>query len=155
MSLNLGDLQSIIYERQRDPKPGSYTNKLFDAGVEKIAQKEKLKCDKNVLFMIAKATEGALRDAESLLDQLASFSEGKIKEEDVLTLLGLAPEEMYLSVLDAIREKKGEEIFGQAIPMKRMATADELAAAICFFLSDDASFITGQTLIVDGGETIV
>ena len=51
--------------------------------------------------------------------------------------------------------EKGEEIFGQAIPMKRMATADELAAAICFFLSDDASFITGQTLIVDGGETIV
>ena len=50
---------------------------------------------------------------------------------------------------------KGEEIFGQAIPMKRMGTADELAAAICFFLSDDASFITGQTLIVDGGETIV
>ena len=50
--------------------------------------------------------------------------------------------------------EKGEEIFGAAIPMKRMGTADELAAAICFFLSDDASFITGQTLIVDGGETI-
>ncbi len=80
--------------------------------LEKIAQQEKLKCEKNVLFMIAKATEGALRDAESLLDQLASFSEGKIKEEDVLTLLGLAPEDMYLSVLTAIREKKGEEIFG-------------------------------------------
>jgi DNA polymerase-3 subunit gamma/tau len=80
--------------------------------LEKIAQKEKLKCEKNALFMIAKATEGALRDAESLLDQLASFSEGKIKEEDVLTLLGLAPEEMYVSVLAAIREKKGDEIFG-------------------------------------------
>jgi len=80
--------------------------------LEKIAQKEKLKCEKNVLFMIAKATEGALRDAESLLDQLASFSEGKIKEEDVLTLLGLAPEAMYVSVLVAIREKKGDEIFG-------------------------------------------
>jgi NAD(P)-dependent dehydrogenase (short-subunit alcohol dehydrogenase family) len=49
---------------------------------------------------------------------------------------------------------KGEEIFGSVIPMKRMGTADELAAAICFFLSDDASFITGQTLIVDGGETV-
>jgi DNA polymerase-3 subunit gamma/tau len=80
--------------------------------LEKIAQKEKLKCEKNVLFMIAKATEGALRDAESLLDQLASFSEGKIKEEDVLTLLGLAPEEMYVSMLAAIRGKKGDEIFG-------------------------------------------
>jgi NAD(P)-dependent dehydrogenase (short-subunit alcohol dehydrogenase family) len=50
--------------------------------------------------------------------------------------------------------EKGEEIFGQAIPMKRMGTAAELAAAICFFLSSDSSFITGQTLIVDGGETI-
>jgi len=80
--------------------------------LEEIAKKEKLKCEKNVLFMIAKATEGALRDAESLLDQLASFSEGEIKEEDVLTLLGLAPEEMYLSVLSAIRGKKGDEIFG-------------------------------------------
>jgi len=50
--------------------------------------------------------------------------------------------------------EKGEEIFGAAIPMKRMGTADELAAAICFFLSDDSSFITGQTLVVDGGETI-
>lgn len=50
--------------------------------------------------------------------------------------------------------EKGEEIFGAAIPMKRMGTPDELAAAICFFLSDDASFVTGQTLVVDGGETI-
>ncbi|MFA5168711.1 MAG: DNA polymerase III subunit gamma/tau [Candidatus Omnitrophota bacterium] len=80
--------------------------------LEEIAQREKLKCEKNTLFMIAKATEGALRDAESLLDQLASFSEGKIKEEDVRMLLGLTPEEMYVSVLAAIREKKGEEIFG-------------------------------------------
>ena len=47
--------------------------------------------------------------------------------------------------------EKGEEIFGAAIPMKRMGTAEELASAICFFLSDDSSFVTGQTLIVDGG----
>jgi NAD(P)-dependent dehydrogenase (short-subunit alcohol dehydrogenase family) len=49
---------------------------------------------------------------------------------------------------------EGERIFGQKVPMQRMGTAAELAAAICFLLSDDASFITGQTLIVDGGETI-
>lgn len=49
---------------------------------------------------------------------------------------------------------EGERVFGQKVPMQRMGTAAELAAAICFFLSDDASFITGQTLLVDGGETI-
>ena len=50
--------------------------------------------------------------------------------------------------------EQGERIFGQKVPMQRMGTAAELASAICFFLSDDASFITGQTLLVDGGETI-
>lgn len=50
--------------------------------------------------------------------------------------------------------EEGERVFGAKIPMQRMGTAAELAAAICFFLSDDASFITGQTLLVDGGETI-
>ena len=50
--------------------------------------------------------------------------------------------------------EQGEKIFGAKIPMQRMGTAAELAAAICFFLSEDASFITGQTLLVDGGETI-
>jgi NAD(P)-dependent dehydrogenase (short-subunit alcohol dehydrogenase family) len=49
---------------------------------------------------------------------------------------------------------EGERVFGQKVPMQRMGTADELAAAICFLLSDDASFITGHTLVVDGGETI-
>jgi short-subunit dehydrogenase len=50
--------------------------------------------------------------------------------------------------------EKGEEIFGASIPMKRMGRPEELAAAICFFLSEDASFVTGQTLLVDGGEVI-
>ena len=39
------------------------------------------------------------------------------------------------------------------IPMERLAKPEEIAAAICFFLSDDASIITGQTLFVDGGIT--
>ena len=51
--------------------------------------------------------------------------------------------------------EEGERVFGQRIPMQRMGKAAELAAAICFFLSDDASFVTGQTLIVDGGETVI
>jgi 3-oxoacyl-[acyl-carrier protein] reductase len=42
----------------------------------------------------------------------------------------------------------------QRIPMGRFGKPEEMAAAIRFFLSDDASFITGQTLFVDGGGSI-
>ena len=43
----------------------------------------------------------------------------------------------------------GEYLTG--VPMGRMATADEVAAAIVFLVSDEASFITGSLLPVDGG----
>ena len=40
------------------------------------------------------------------------------------------------------------------VPMGRMGEADELSAALLFFASDAGSFVTGQTLAVDGGLTI-
>jgi NAD(P)-dependent dehydrogenase (short-subunit alcohol dehydrogenase family) len=49
--------------------------------------------------------------------------------------------------------EEGEKSFGMANMQKRVADAAELAAPICFLLSDDASFITGTLLVVDGGET--
>lgn len=41
-----------------------------------------------------------------------------------------------------------------AVPMGRIGKPDEIAAAIEFFLSESAAFITGQTLFVDGGASI-
>lgn len=46
------------------------------------------------------------------------------------------------------------ERWAAATPLGRLGTADEVAAAISFLASADASYITGQTLIVDGGLTL-
>src|SRR5437867_4005901 len=40
-----------------------------------------------------------------------------------------------------------------AVPIGRLGRAEEVARAICFLASDDASYVTGTTLVVDGGLT--
>jgi glucose 1-dehydrogenase len=40
------------------------------------------------------------------------------------------------------------------IPMRRAGTADEMGGVACFLASDDAAYITGQTIFVDGGLTL-
>ena len=42
---------------------------------------------------------------------------------------------------------------GPSIPMKRLATHEEMADAVVWLCSDHASYITGHTLIADGGFT--
>ncbi|HUN50595.1 MAG TPA: SDR family oxidoreductase, partial [Candidatus Sulfotelmatobacter sp.] len=48
----------------------------------------------------------------------------------------------------------GERRYLAGVPMQRFGKPDEIAAAIAFLLSEDAAFITGQTLHVDGGASI-
>lgn len=79
--------------------------------LEEIVKKEKISCERPALFLIAKASEGGLRDAESLLDQLASFAGGEVKATDVTKLLGWASDEKFLNLLEALIQKNPEQIF--------------------------------------------
>jgi NAD(P)-dependent dehydrogenase (short-subunit alcohol dehydrogenase family) len=45
-------------------------------------------------------------------------------------------------------------LYDELTPLRRMGAADEVAAVIRFFCSPDASFVTGQNLIVDGGVSV-
>jgi NAD(P)-dependent dehydrogenase (short-subunit alcohol dehydrogenase family) len=47
----------------------------------------------------------------------------------------------------------GEERISGHIPLRRLGQPDDVAGAAVFLASDDASWITGQTLVVDGGST--
>jgi NAD(P)-dependent dehydrogenase (short-subunit alcohol dehydrogenase family) len=49
---------------------------------------------------------------------------------------------------------EAEKRFLALVPMNRLGKPDELAASIAFLLSEEAGFITGQTLFVDGGASI-
>ena len=70
---------------------------------------------------------------------------------------GVIPTPMTEGIAQARAEIRGstkEEMLGMFAPLtalKRLGTPEEVAKAVLFFASDDSSYITGQTLEVDGG----
>ena len=78
------------------------------AQLEKITAAENIDIDKEVLFAIAKSSDGALRDAESVLDQLFSFSKDKISLKDIISVLGLIEQDVLFEITDKIIQKDAQ-----------------------------------------------
>jgi NAD(P)-dependent dehydrogenase (short-subunit alcohol dehydrogenase family) len=76
--------------------------------------------------------------------------------ETGITVNSVAPgpieTELFRSITPAGSE--AERKFLTIIPMRRLGQPHEIAAAVAFLLSEDASYITGQTLHVDGGGSV-
>ncbi|MCA1960304.1 MAG: SDR family oxidoreductase [Desulfomonile sp.] len=66
---------------------------------------------------------------------------------------GLIETGMTKFVFDIAREKGKVDKLGSRCELRRYGTPDEVAAVILFLASDEASYITGQALPVDGGNT--
>ena len=80
--------------------------------LEKISVAEKIKVEKEVLFAIAKSSDGSMRDAESVLDQLASFTREKISLKDVISVLGLVEQEALFELTEKIIQKDAKGSLG-------------------------------------------
>ena len=70
---------------------------------------------------------------------------------------GIVPTPMWQQIdvdrgrLFGLRPGEAMASFIEAVPLKRAATREDVAAAVAFFCSPEADYITGQTLNVDGG----
>ncbi|MEK6645734.1 MAG: DNA polymerase III subunit gamma/tau [Candidatus Firestonebacteria bacterium] len=64
--------------------------------LNQIAKGENIKVEKEALAYIARAVDGSLRDAQSIFDQLISFTENEIKYKDVTSALGIVDIEEFI-----------------------------------------------------------
>jgi 3-oxoacyl-[acyl-carrier protein] reductase len=67
-----------------------------------------------------------------------------------ITINVVAPGMIETDMTRAIAERAQQD-WAARIPLRRLGTPDDVAAAVCFLASDEASYITGQVLAVNGG----
>ena len=65
----------------------------------------------------------------------------------------VAPGLVRTDMAKALIETYGEQLAGR-LPLRRLGEPADIAAAVVFLVSDQASWITGQTLVVDGGSMV-
>ncbi len=79
--------------------------------LKEIAQAEKIQIDDTALTLIAKKADGALRDAQSLFDQVISFSGNKVDSTIISKMLNLIDEELYFNISNSILKKDYNSAF--------------------------------------------
>ena len=81
------------------------TSEVISKRLSVILKSENIAIDNESLLSISQKADGSMRDALSILDQVIAYSGESIAIEDVSTVIGLIPNEIYFDFTDAIVEK--------------------------------------------------
>lgn len=83
--------------------------KDVQAQIKHIAASEGILINDTAVYLLARESEGSMRDSQSLLDQVISFSGGKISDADVTNALGIMDRSLLFQLTSAILKKDNEE----------------------------------------------
>ncbi|MBP7901734.1 MAG: DNA polymerase III subunit gamma/tau [Spirochaetes bacterium] len=112
--------------------------------LKKILSSDKIDYEPSAIFPIARASGGSMRDAQSLLEQAISFSDGKITEANALESLGIVPFSSYSRLLSALVSLSKEAL------MKEIDSIAESGANLQLYLSGFAEVIRCVRLLKSG-----
>lgn len=85
------------------------SSKDIIANMKNILNSLNVRYDEKILKLIARNSDGAMRDALSLLDQLVSYNSENLTYEEALEILGIANTDLIFSLVDNIKNRKVEE----------------------------------------------
>jgi 3-oxoacyl-[acyl-carrier protein] reductase len=88
---------------------------------------------------------GLIGFSKSLAQEIASRN---------ITVNCVAPGFIESAMTEKLNDKQKEAIMG-AIPMRRMGKGDEIASSVVYLASNEAAYVTGQTLHVNGGMAMI
>jgi DNA polymerase III subunit gamma/tau len=102
-----------------------------------VCEQEELEADDEALHYIARLSDGGMRDALSLLDQVSSFSVERITIDDVLAMTGGLPSEGYEQLIDIIQKQDVSEAL-QLVDrfMQEGKSADKFIEGFIHFIRD-------------------
>jgi DNA polymerase-3 subunit gamma/tau len=109
------------------------------AHLEGIAAKEGLTAEPEALALIARAAEGSVRDALSLLDQAIAHAAGSVRAEDVRQMLGLADRSRIIDLFDALMRG---DIAGALKELRDQYDAGADPAVVLTDLAEFTHFVT-------------
>ncbi|BCB89426.1 SDR family NAD(P)-dependent oxidoreductase [Phytohabitans suffuscus] len=68
---------------------------------------------------------------------------------------GIVPTDLFAATPDAVGGKDDMVRRASSTPLRRAGTGDDIAAAVAFLLSDEAAYMTGEVVSIDGGASVV
>ncbi|NCQ17189.1 MAG: DNA polymerase III subunit gamma/tau [Ignavibacteria bacterium] len=122
--------------------------------LNKIADDQKILIDDRTLTLIAKKSDGGLRDAESFFDQVVAFCGAKVEYETVIKILNFIDDELYFQVSDAIKSKDYQTAFtvAEKIYQNGWSFTDFLEGLIEHFRNILTVQISGTTSLIETAE---
>jgi DNA polymerase III subunit gamma/tau len=114
--------------------------------LKEICSKESIKITDYSLYLIARSGEGSLRDAKKVLDQAIAISSGDVNDKDVVDILGVIEEELFITLTQYVFNQDRKEI------IREIHELSERGMDLRFFYNEYLKFFRNLLVLKSLGE---